>query len=332
MFKFGALVTVALAAVAQAKLYSNTSESNHTCALQKPIVSCSAAALDLANIDTCCQETYGGLVLSTQFWDTYTGREKDGQILPKNHWTLHGLWPDLCNGNYTQYCDFDRQYDPEPSPPVVNGKTVPKYNGPGVDKFVENFGRYDLLKWMKTFWVSQGQSNEAFWAHEFSKHGTCYSTFDTPCYGKHYQKHEDVVEFFETAAMYYNRLPTYEWLKDAGIEPSNKTTYSLSDIQSALKKHYGATPYIGCSGPRYNETSKNSSDHGSTVLSEVWYFSHVCIFFCLENITNTIQVKGRPQEGNAVHIDSTTNSTCAKADGAIKYYERTPSSEKSVSN
>ncbi|WFD04071.1 ribonuclease T2 [Malassezia obtusa] len=313
--KAAVLVGAILAASAHAKLYSNTSTSNHTCALQKPVTSCSAAALNLADIDTCCQETYGGLVLSTQFWSTYTGLEDEGQLLPKHHWTLHGLWPDLCNGSYAQYCDFDRQYDPEPSPAEFDGKTVPKYHGPGVDKFVESFGRLDLLKWMNTFWISQGQPNKAFWAHEFSKHATCYSTFDTPCYGKHYQKHQDVVEFFETAAMFYTRLPTYDWLKEAGIVPSNHTSYSLHDITSALEKKYGAKPYIGCSGPRRNETSGDKHDEGRTVLSEVWYFSHV---------------KGRPQEGHANHIDSTTNSTCSSAHNAIKYYERTPKSERSV--
>lgn len=38
--------------------------------------------------------------LSTQFWDTYTGFESEGQLLPKNSWTLHGLWPDFCDGEH----------------------------------------------------------------------------------------------------------------------------------------------------------------------------------------------------------------------------------------
>jgi len=53
-----------------------------------------------------------GLFLSTQYWDTYTGLEAQGQLLPPNQWTLHGLWPDFCNGSFTQYCDLNRQYDP----------------------------------------------------------------------------------------------------------------------------------------------------------------------------------------------------------------------------
>jgi ribonuclease T2 len=48
--------------------------------------------------NTCCSPTPGGLVLQTQFWDTWTGFEKKGQLLPKGSWTIHGLWPDNCDG------------------------------------------------------------------------------------------------------------------------------------------------------------------------------------------------------------------------------------------
>jgi hypothetical protein len=42
--------------------------------------------------NTCCTPTPGGLVLQTQFWSTYTGLEREGQLLPKDSWTIHGLW------------------------------------------------------------------------------------------------------------------------------------------------------------------------------------------------------------------------------------------------
>ncbi|KIX02143.1 uncharacterized protein Z518_08082 [Rhinocladiella mackenziei CBS 650.93] len=300
----------------QASLYGET-KLNHTCVLEPSILSCSPRA-NPASVDTCCTETFGGLLLSTQFWSTWTGLESKGQKLPPNTWTLHGLWPDFCNGSYTQYCDLSRQYDPVPSPNTTNGLPngtfVPPYTGPNIGTFLKPFGRYDLLDWMNTYWINQGAPNSDFWAHEFSKHATCFSTFDIPCYGPEYVEHEDVVDFFETTIMYYKRLPTWEWLNEADIVPSNKTTYSLSEIQSALAKKYGATPYIGCSGARYNttEAGEGSDDGGRTVLSEVWYYSHVV---------------GRPQEGNSIPVNATTpNTSCAKAKGAIHYYEMTPSS------
>jgi hypothetical protein len=110
----------------------------------------------------------------------------------------------------------------------------------------------------------------SFWGHEFSKHATCFSTFNTPCYGPKYQKHEEVVDFFETTIKYYKKVPTFKWLKSADIKPSNHTTYSYSKIASVLKKKHGGLPFIGCSGPRYNatEAGKGSTDNGYVNFSE----------------------------------------------------------------
>ena len=48
--------------------------------------------------------------------------------------------------SFDQYCDLSRQYDPSPSPSVLpDGTSVPPYTGPGVDTFVAEFGRVDLL-------------------------------------------------------------------------------------------------------------------------------------------------------------------------------------------
>ncbi|RMD44543.1 hypothetical protein DV735_g556, partial [Chaetothyriales sp. CBS 134920] len=290
------------------------SDDNHTCVIQRPVLSCSSNAVP-GKVDSCCAETFGGLVLSTQFWSTYTGLESEGQLLPPKSWTLHGLWPDFCNGSYTQYCDLSRQYDPVPSPNtttgLANGTVVPPYTGPDIGTFVEAFRRYDLLDWMNRYWINQGAPNSDFWGHEFSKHATCFSTFDLPCYGPDYVEHQDVVDFFETAILFFQRLPTYRWLAEAGITPSNKTAYSLSDFQTVLTEAYGAEPFIGCTGPRYNTTTAGagSNDSGRTVLSEVWYYSHV---------------KGRSQRGESVPVGAGSyNTTCAHAEGAILYPERT---------
>ncbi|OQO15115.1 hypothetical protein B0A48_00497 [Cryoendolithus antarcticus] len=305
------VVAAALTAGVSASLYGE-SNLNHTCQLVPDYLSCSADAVP-SKADSCCVETYGGLFLQTQFWDTYTGLESQGQLLPADSWTIHGLWPDFCNGSYTQYCDLTRQYDPFPSPNTTNGlpngTVVPPYNGTDITAFVTPFGRYDLLAYMNKYWIGQNQKNWILWAHEFSKHATCFSTFDLPCYGPQYVKHYDLVDFFETTVKYFLRLPTYDWLADAGIEPSNSTTYTLKKMEKALKREYRATPYLGCSGPRYNATAAGagSLDNGRTELSEVWYYFHAY---------------GRPQDGNSVPVEQTGKSSCATTKGAIKYYER----------
>lgn len=82
------LLLPAFAALAAASLYP-ISNKNHTCVLQPDYLSCSAKA-NPADVDTCCVETYGGLLLATQFWNTWADKP-----LPENTWTLHGLWPDF---------------------------------------------------------------------------------------------------------------------------------------------------------------------------------------------------------------------------------------------
>jgi len=252
--------------------------------------------------NTCCSPTPGGLVLQTQYWDTYTGLEDQGQLLPKDSWTIHGLWPDNCDGTFEQYCDFSRQYDPSPSPATLpDGTTVPPYNGPGMTDFITQFGRFDLLEYMNNYWINLGSPNEAFWAHEFSKHATCTSTFDVVCYAPNYQPHQDVIDFFDAVVRAFKQFPTYDILASAGIVPSNKTTYKLGDIQKALKAQTGGVPYLGCG-------------NNGTVLQEVWYFNHV---------------SGTEQFGRFKALDSVTNSTCSSTQG-IYYYERTRNSEHDV--
>jgi len=277
----------------------NTFPDLSACVSQPSTFSCENTT---AIKNTCCSPTPGGLVLQTQFWDTYTGLERLGQKLPKGSWTIHGLWPDNCDGSYEQYCDLERQYDPTPSPAILpDGTVVPPYTGPPVNTFIEEFGRLDLLEYMNAYWVNQGAPNSDFWGHEFSKHATCTSTFDVACYGSSYKKHQDVINFYDAVVRAFHQYPTYDMLASAGIIPSNKTTYTLAQFQNTIKAQTGAIPYFGC------ETN-------GTVLSEVWYFSHVY---------------GTEQYGTYKTLDSTTKSSCSATE-PIWYYERTTTSEREV--
>ncbi|KAJ6520036.1 ribonuclease T2-like protein [Mycena sanguinolenta] len=268
----------------------NTYPDFSACLSQPSVFSCENTT---EIVNTCCSPTPGGLVLQTQFWSTWTGLEKEGQLLPKGSWTIHGLWPDNCDGSFAQYCDPSRQYDPAP------GAGVTPYTGPGVDTFILEFGRLDLLDYMEKYWINQGAPNKNFWAHEFSKHATCTSTFDVACYGKSYKKHQDVINFFDAVIRAYSQYPTYDMLAAGGIVPSNTTSYNLTQIQNTLKAQTGALPYLGC---------VNNS------LTEVWYFHHVF---------------GTEQYGTYKSLDTTTPTTCSSTE-PVWYYERTASSEHEV--
>ena len=89
-------------------------------------------------------------------------------------------------------------------------------------------------------------------------------------------------------------------------------------MQAALRQGFGATPYIGCSGPRFNATAagNGTSDVGKTVVSEVWYYHHVV---------------GRVQEARRRPVEASVNggsvSSCATSAKALVYPERGAGSE-----
>ncbi|KAI0165204.1 ribonuclease M [Hypoxylon sp. FL1284] len=173
--------------------------------------------------DTCCFNTPGGSLLQTQFWDT------DPVVGPDDSWTIHGLWPDHCDGTYDSTCDSSRAYK-------------------NITDILKSSGNDDLLSYMQEYWLPNDGGGEDFWEHEFGKHGTCVSTLDPKCFAD-YQPTEEVPYYFNATVSLFKTLPTYKFLADAGITPSADATYDLADIQAALSKgHGGESVYVGCSG------------------------------------------------------------------------------------
>ncbi|KAI9811250.1 MAG: ribonuclease T2-like [Pycnora praestabilis] len=170
--------------------------------------------------NTCCFNSPGGQLLQTQFWDT------DPATGPANHWTVHGLWPDHCDGTYDQYCDENRQYK-------------------NITQILESFGRYDILDYMRIYWKDDGGNDESFWEHEWGKHGTCINTLDPNCY-INYQPQEEVVDFFAQAVHLFSTLDTYAFLRAGGILPSATQTYTYNDIMAALNRPRGVNATIEC--------------------------------------------------------------------------------------
>ncbi|PSS13085.1 hypothetical protein M430DRAFT_124994 [Amorphotheca resinae ATCC 22711] len=218
--------------------------------------------------DTCCFNAPGGQLLQTQFWDTSPSTGYS------NSWTIHGLWPDRCDGTYDSNCDPSRAYT-------------------NITAILESYGKTDLLAYMNSYWVDNTGDNESFWEHEFSKHGTCISTFEPSCYTD-YTPQEEVPDFFQKTVDLFKTLDTYTTLANAGIVPSSSATYTSAQIQAAFKKSFGYEVTIQCS---------------SGALDEVWY---------------SFNVKGSVQTGTFVPM-SPVGSTSNCPSTGIKYLPKSGS-------
>jgi ribonuclease T2 len=145
-----------------------------------PQISCQNTT---AVANTCCFNAPGGQLLQTQFWDTSPSTG------PSNSWTIHGLWPDHCDGTYDSSCDASRAYT-------------------NITAILQSYGKTDLLAYMNTYWVDINGNDESFWEHEWSKHGTCISTLKTSCYTG-YTAQEEVVDFFQKTVDLFKSLDSY---------------------------------------------------------------------------------------------------------------------------
>ena len=173
-----------------------------------------------------------------QFWDT------DPVTGPTDSWTIHGLWPNNCDGTYQENCDSSRAYT-------------------NITEILQAGGATATLDYMQTYWLSDDESDEAFWDHEWETHGTCFSTLDTDCYPE-YQTGDEVVDFFDRTVALFKTLDTYtvsfsvtlcvcivgliplQILKNAWITPSSNKTYSLSAMNTALENAFGAPVILLC--------------------------------------------------------------------------------------
>jgi Ribonuclease T2 family len=75
--------------------------------------------------------------------------------------------------------------------------------------------------------------------HEWSTHGTCYSTLRPSCLPGDSPRGAEAVIFFRRVVELFKQLPTYDWLASQGITPSESQTYTLSELTRALKAASG---------------------------------------------------------------------------------------------
>ncbi|PGH35529.1 ribonuclease T2 [[Emmonsia] crescens] len=177
--------------------------------------------------DRCCFNYPGGQLLQTQFWDA------DPPTGPEEGWTIHGLWPDHCDGSFDQYCDSNRRFH-------------------NLSSIIEQSGQLELLGLMRTHWKDFRGNDENLWEHEWNKHGTCISSLEPHCYPD-YVPQQEVVTYFQKTVDLFLGLPSYDILSAAGIVPSDTQTYDLDSIEDVLKKVHGQDVVVRCRNGALNE-------------------------------------------------------------------------------
>jgi len=179
---------------------------------------------------TCCFEAPGGLILQTQFWDT------SPETGPTDSFTIHGLWPDNCDGTFEEDCDPSRDYTDISGLLTAQNATT-------------------TLDFMNDFWLNDPDdgSNEELWEHEWATHGTCYSTLQVDCLPSGSPTGAEAVAFFEQVVTLFQGLPTYQWLANEGITPSSTETYTYAELVAALKAQSGVEPQLECDGSDLSE-------------------------------------------------------------------------------
>jgi hypothetical protein len=111
-----------------------------TCSLLTPInpftpTSCSNSTVQK---DLCCFNAPGGHFLQTQFWDYESPLQWAG---PTDSWTMHGLWPDHCDGTYDQFC--------APAREVQN-----------ITQILQAAGEFKILDFMTKYWKDNTGNDE----------------------------------------------------------------------------------------------------------------------------------------------------------------------------
>lgn len=196
--------------------------------------------------DTCCFEYPGGIFLQTQFWDYIPSRpdlspgELEKELGPVDSFTIHGLWPDNCRGGFEQFCDDSLAIDD-----VYYLLNSDQFNK---DQNNLEISGKELLSKLDRLWKSNNGNDESLWIHEYNKHGTCIKTIRPDCYSRWGNgelteqntdfKKQSVYDYFRVAYNLYTKLDTFQILKEHGIEPSLKNSYTRDEIQSALNKGF----------------------------------------------------------------------------------------------
>ncbi|KAI3985212.1 hypothetical protein MKX01_015146 [Papaver californicum] len=129
---------------------------------------------------------------------------------PRADFGIHGLWPNYKDGSYPSNCDRDSLYDSS----------------------VLSDLKWDLQRNWPTLACPSDNGN-AFWGHEWNKHGTCS------------ESRLNQYDYFASALKLKRKINLLRILTNSGIKPDGRF-YSLNCIKKAIREAIGFIPGIQC--------------------------------------------------------------------------------------
>ncbi|KAJ3211509.1 ribonuclease T2-like [Dinochytrium kinnereticum] len=157
-------------------------------------------------------------------------------ILPTTAWTIHGLCAIVTS------CDNSRAYS-------------------NVESLISSSPIYAS---MKKYWISYTGNNNAFWSHEWSTHGTCYSPANISCSGS---KPADLLKYLTDTLALRTKFDVYAALKTAGIVPG--ATYTSTAFKNAIRAAFpGTTVGLQCSGGYITEMRLGLLGEGGGAIAQ----------------------------------------------------------------
>lgn len=140
---------------------------------------------------------------------------------PSNKFTIHGLWPNQCNGVPINDC-----FEPKGlSSALLQQKLTQDYP--------------DVLGRMNTLWPSVAVPNINFWYDEYAKHGTCLTTINPDCF----QSSNAIcsaISYYKQALDLADKYDLYAALKSQKILPdvTGSKSFQPQQILDGLRKAY----------------------------------------------------------------------------------------------
>ncbi|KAI8422780.1 hypothetical protein MSG28_006525 [Choristoneura fumiferana] len=161
------------------------------------------------------------LLIYTQEWPTTACNEwkeknpshKCSMPSQGNTWSVHGIWPTKYGSMGPFFCNSSAHFDPEAIKPIEKELTEHWTN------------------------IDYGTSTYSFWAHEWTKHGTCAAILDA---------FNSEFKYFSKGLEYLNTYNLSTILSEADIVPSVSKTYDVVDIVNALRVRLGVNPVVEC--------------------------------------------------------------------------------------